>query len=394
MTALNLSSDEELSCSFEPRLRRIKHSMGTYNIAVLPGDGIGPEVIGQAVQVLQSVAQRFGQTFNMKEARVGIAAIESEGAAISEETVELCKQSDAVLFGAFGGNPRYDREPPSSKLSPQYALFRLRKELVLFANLRPVRPFQALLNASTFKPGVLEGTDLLVVRELTGGLYYGKPSEIRETSQGLEAIDTLIYTEAEIERIVRTGFELARTRRKKLTSVDKANVLSSSRLWRRLADRVATDYPDITFDHLLVDACAMHLIRHPATFDVIVTENLFGDILTDEASMLAGSMGMLPSASLGTRQTAYGTFGLYEPIHGSAPDIAGQDKANPIAAILSAAMMLRHSLDLQQEADEVETAVERVINAGYRTEDLREEGKQIVGTQEMGRLITDNLLSA
>ena len=230
---------------------------------------------------------------------------------------------------------------------------------------------------------------MLVVRELTGGLYYGQPSEIRETPQGYEAIDTLIYTEAEIERILSTAFELALGRRKKVTSVDKANVLSSSRLWRRTADRVATDYPDITFGHLLVDSCAMHLIRQPASFDVIVTENMFGDILTDEASMLAGSMGMLPSASMGTRRTAHGLFGLYEPIHGSAPDIAGQGKANPIAAILSAAMMLRYSLSLQQEADAVEAAVESVINAGYRTEDLREAGKKIVSTKEMGRLITE-----
>jgi len=247
----------------------------------------------------------------------------------------------------------------------------------------------ALLNASTIKAEILQGTDLIVVRELTGGIYFGKPSEIRETAHGFEAIDTLIYTEAEIERIVSTAFELARGRRKKVTSVDKANVLSSSRLWRRVADRVAGDFPDVAFDHLLVDACAMHLIRRPASFDVIVTENMFGDILTDEASMLAGSMGMLPSASLGTRRTAHGVFGLYEPIHGSAPDIAGQDKANPIAAILTVAMMLRLSLGLKKEADVVEKAVEHVINAGYRTEDLREAGKKVVGTKVMGRLIVE-----
>jgi len=248
-----------------------------------------------------------------------------------------------------------------------------------------------LLNASTLKPEVLQGTDLLVVRELTGGLYYGKPSEIRETPQGTEAIDTLIYTEAEIQRIVRTAFELARGRRKKVTSVDKANVLSSSRLWRRTADRVAADYPDVALEHLLVDTCAMQFIRQPAHFDVIVTENMFGDILTDEASMLAGSMGMLPSASLGTRKTAHGLFGLYEPIHGSAPDIAGQGKANPIAAILTAALMLRYSLGLEQEAQAIEAAVEHVIEAGYRTEDLREAGQQVVGTQEMGGLIADTV---
>lgn len=361
--------------------------MGNYNIAVLPGDGIGPEVTAQAVHVLERIASRYHHTFNLTHALVGVAAIDAEGDAISDATMELCRRSDAVLFGAVGGSPRF--EGPNSKIQPERALFRLRKDLELFANLRPVKPLAALLNASTIKPEVLEGTNMLVVRELTGGLYFGKPSEIRETAHGYEAIDTLIYTEAEIERIARTAFELARGRRKQMTSVDKANVLSSSRLWRRTVDRVAADYPDVTLEHLLVDTCAMSLIRRPASFDVIVTENMFGDILTDEAAMLAGSMGMLPSASLGKRQTAHGTFGLYEPIHGSAPDIAGQDKANPVAAILTVAMLLRHSLGLQSEADTVESAVERIITAGYRTEDLREEGKKIVGTKEMGRLIAE-----
>src|SRR5215831_9321591 len=269
--------------------------METFSIAVLPGDGIGPEVIEQAVRVLQATGKRYGHTFNLQYALVGVTAIETEGDAISDSTMQLCQQSDAVLFGAVGGIPRF--EGPNSRVQPERALFRLRKELALFANLRPVRPLKALLNASTIKSETLRGTDLLVVRELTGGLYFGKPSEIRETSSGLEAIDTLVYSEKEIERIVRTAFELARGRRKKVTSVDKANVLSSSRLWRRVADRVAGDIPDVAFDHLLVDACAMHLIRRPASFDVIVTENMFGDILTDEASMLAGSMGLLPSAS-------------------------------------------------------------------------------------------------
>lgn len=361
--------------------------MGTFSIAVLPGDGIGPEVIEQALLVLDRVASRYGHTFKTTKALVGVSAIEAEGDAISDATMELCQQSDAVLFGAVGGSPRF--EGPNSKIQPERALFRLRKDLGLYANLRPVHPLPALLDASTIKPDVLRGTDLLVVRELTGGLYYGKPSEIRETPIGFEAVDTLVYTDGEIERIVRTAFELARGRRKKLTSVDKANVLSSSRLWRRTADRVAADYPDIEFDHLLVDACSMHLIRRPATFDVIVTENMFGDILTDEASMLAGSMGMLPSASLGTRRTAYGLFGLYEPIHGSAPDIAGQHKANPIAAILTASLLLRYSLGLEQEANAIEAAVEHVISEGYRTEDLREAGKKTVGTEEMGQLIAN-----
>src|SRR5437762_2513537 len=366
-----------------------KEQVGTYTITILPGDGIGPEVTEQAVRVLQAVASRYGHTFNMTWALVGLAAIEAEGAAISDATLQLCQRSDAILFGAIGDPPR--GAGLNSNLQPAKALLRLRKELELFANLRPVRPFQALLNASTIKAEVLQGTDLLVVRELNGGIYYGKPSEIRETPQGYDAIDTLLYTEAEIERIVRTAFELARGRRKKVTSVDKANVLSSSRLWRRVADRVATDYADVTFEHLLVDACAMYLIRRPASFDVIVTENLFGDILTDEASMLAGSMGMLPSASLGTRKTRYGTFGLYEPIHGSAPDITGQGKANPIAAILSAALLLRYSLGLQREAGAIEAAIEQTINAGYRTEDLREEGKETVGTQVMGNRIAEAL---
>ena len=379
-------------------------TLGTYAIAVLAGDGIGPEVTAQGVRVLEAVAERFGHYFKMTEALVGVAAIEAEGDAISHATMWLCQESDAILFGAVGGRsggrsggvPRMGRdkagpsyEGPYSRVQPERALFRLRKELALYANLRPIRPFDALLNASTIKADILRGTDLLVVRELTGGIYYGKPSEIRETAQGLEAIDTLVYTEAEIARIVRTAFELARDRRKKVASVDKANVLSSSRLWRRTADLVAADYPDVTLEHLLVDACAMHLIRRPASFDVIVTENMFGDILTDEASMLAGSMGMLPSASLGTRHTAHGLFGLYEPIHGSAPDIAGQEKANPIAAILTVALMLRYSFNLKEEARAIEGAVERIVEAGYRTEDLREEGKKVVGTKEMGRLIVE-----
>lgn len=361
--------------------------MGTFSIAVLPGDGIGPEVVEQAVGVLQRVGRRFGHTFQLTRALVGVAAIEAEGEAISDATMELCQRSDAILFGAVGGLPRF--EGPGSKKQPEHSLFRLRKELELYANLRPVKPFQSLLNASTIKREVLEGTDLLVVRELTGGLYFGKPSEIRETAQGLEAVDTLHYSEAEIVRIVRTACELARERQRKVTSVDKANVLSSSRLWRRVADRVAAEYPDITLEHQLVDSCAMQLIRWPRQFDVVVTENMFGDILTDEAAMLAGSLGMLPSASLGTRRTAHGLFGLYEPIHGTAPDIAGQDKANPVAAILTAAMLLRYSLRLSAEAEAIEQAVEGTIAGGYRTPDVREEGKTTVGTRQMGRLIAE-----
>lgn len=363
--------------------------MGTYSIVVLPGDGIGPEVVEQGVRVLQAVGKRFGHTFQLQHALVGGAAIEAEGEAISGATMALCQKSDAILFGAVGGLPRF--EGPNSKKQPENALFRLRKELQLYANLRPVHPFKEMLDASTIKREVLEGTDLLVVRELTGGLYFGKPSEIRESEQGAEAIDTLIYSEAEIERIVRTACELARGRQKKVTSVDKANVLSSSRLWRRVAERVAAEYPDITLEHQLVDSCAMQMIRWPKQFDVIVTENMFGDILTDEASMLAGSLGMLPSASLGTRHTEHGLFGLYEPIHGTAPDITGQDKANPIATILTAAMMLRYSFGLHEEAAVIEASVERAIAEGYRTLDLREAGKSVVGTKEMGRIIAERV---
>ena len=371
--------------------------MGNFTITVLPGDGVGPEVTEQALNVLEAVGERYGHSFTFHKGLVGVAAIEAEGTAISDETMALCQSSHAVLFGAVG--TLVTSEATKAKVKPESALFRLRKGLQFFANLRPVRPLKALLNTSTIKPEVLEGTDLVVVRELTAGLYYGhlepavpgKPSEIRQTAKGREAIDTLLYTEAEIERIVREAFEIARGRRKKVTSVDKANVLSSSVLWHQVADRVAADYPDVTLEHLLVDACAMHLIRRPSSFDVIVTENLFGDILTDEASMLASSMGMLPSASLGTRKTEYGRFGLYEPIHGSALDIAGQGKANPIAAILSAALLLRYSLGLRQEADAVEAAVEQAIDEGYRTEDVREEGKKVVGTEEMGGRIVENL---
>ncbi|GLV56908.1 3-isopropylmalate dehydrogenase [Dictyobacter sp. S3.2.2.5] len=366
--------------------------MGNYTIAVLPGDGIGPEVTDEAIRILDAVASRFGHSFTYQKRLVGVAAIEAEGDAISDASLEVCQRSDAILFGAVGGLPSYDG---SHKVKPEQALFKLRKGLQFFANLRPVKPLNSLLSASPIKAEVLRGADLVVVRELTGGLYYGhleppvpgKPSEIRQTEQGKSAIDTLLYSEAEIERILRVAFEAARDRKKKVTSVDKANVLSSSVLWRQVANRVAADYPDVTFEHMLVDACAMHLIRKPTNFDVIVTENLFGDILTDEASMLAGSMGMLPSASLGTHETAHGRLGLYEPIHGSAPDIAGQGKANPIAAILSAAMLLQYSLGLKSEAAAIEAAVEQVIQAGYRTEDLREEETKVLKTQEMGQKI-------
>ncbi len=362
--------------------------MGQYAIAVLGGDGIGPEVTAEATRVLRSVAARFGHELHLREALVGQAAIVVEGAAISDATMKMCAESDAILFGAVGGA---GVGSPGASAQPEHALFRLRKELELFANLRPVRPFSALLGASTLKREVLRGVDLLVVRELTGGLYYGKPSEIREEAGGASAVDTMVYTEAEIERIIRYAFELARGRRQRLTSVDKANVLSCSRLWRRVADRIAPDYPDVALRHMLVDSCAMGLIRQPREFDVIVTENMFGDILTDEASMLAGSMGMLPSASLGTRKTPYGQFGLYEPIHGTAPDITGQGKANPLAAILSAALLLRYSLGLIEEAEAVERAVQRVVEQGYRTPDIAAPHGAALSTQAMGERVAHEL---
>jgi 3-isopropylmalate dehydrogenase len=366
---------------------------------VLPGDGVGPEVVAEAVRVLRAVEQRYGHTTALREGLIGQAAIAKEGAGISDATVALCRESDAVLFGAVGGA---GVGRPDDPRQPEYGLYKLRKELELFANLRPVRTFPALAQGSSLKRAVLRGVDMIVVRELTGGLYYGRPSEIRERADasdgvdgaagangpgGASAVDTLVYTEAEIERVVRFGFELARGRRKQLTSVDKANVLASSRLWRRVADRVHADYPDVELRHLFVDACAMALIRRPAEFDVIVTENLFGDILTDEASMLAGSLGMLPSASLGTRTTKRGRFGLYEPIHGTATHHAGKNTANPLATILSAALLLRHSLGLRREARAVERAVQRAVAAGYRTKDIAGPNGKAVGTREMGEAV-------
>jgi 3-isopropylmalate dehydrogenase len=355
--------------------------MGSYSIAVLGGDGIGPEVTSEACGVLRAVGSRFGHTIELREALVGQVAIQREGTAISDATLQLCEGSDAILFGAVGGA---GVGSPGAKEQPEYALFKLRQQFQLYANVRPVRPQPALANASTIKRAALRGVDLIVVRELIGGLYYGKPSEIRGSSPSRAAVDTMAYSEEEIARIVRFAFELARGRRKQVTSVDKANVLSCSRLWRQIADEVARSYPDVMLRHLLVDSCAMSLIRQPSSFDVIVTENMFGDILTDEASMLAGSMGMLPSASLGTRRSERGQFGLYEPIHGTAPDITGQGKANPLAAILSAAMLLRYSCGLKREAGVIERAVRDTVRAGFRTSDIAAGGGTIVSTAEMG----------
>jgi 3-isopropylmalate dehydrogenase len=364
--------------------------VGQFQITVLAGDGIGPEVTAAATRALEAIAQRFGHTFIFTEALVGHAAVVVEGAAISDATVALCLSSDAVLFGAVG---TLDTSATGAA-RPESAILRLRKELELFTNLRPVRVMPALADISPLRPERLAGVDLVVVRELTGGIYFGAPSEIRETEQGAAAVDTMVYTEAEIERIVRYAFEMARTRRRCVTSVDKANVLSCSQLWRRVASRVALEYPDVKLEHQLVDSCAMALLRNPRDFDVIVTENMFGDILTDEASMLAGSLGLLPSASLGARRTAYGLLGLYEPIHGSAPDIAGQGKANPLAAVLSAALLLRYSLGLSDEAAAVERAVAEVVESGLRTADIYSDGRALVSTSEMSDAVTRAIASA
>jgi 3-isopropylmalate dehydrogenase len=360
-----------------------------FDLAVLPGDGIGPEVIAEGIKVLKAVGRGFGHEFNLHYGLVGGAAIDQFGVALAAEALQMCKQCDAVLLGAVGG-PKWD--DPLTKVHPEDGLLALRKELGLFANLRPVKTFSTLINSTALKPDVIQGVDLMVVRELTGGLYFGKPKKQWRTASGRHAVDSMLYSEKEIERILRVGFKLARDRSKKLTSVDKANVLESSRLWRQIAIELSPQYPEVELDHMLVDACAMRLIQRPSYFDVIVVENMFGDILTDEASMLAGSMGMLSSASLaGVPQTRVKTFGMYEPIHGSAPKRAEQNLANPIATILSCAMMLRYSSGLEKEADTIERAVNGVLEAGYRTYDIMEEGKVQVGTEEMGELIVEGV---
>ncbi len=356
-----------------------------FDITVLPGDGVGPEVVAEAVKVLEAVGKQFGHEFCLHYGAIGGVSIDQSGVALTAETLKMCKRGQAVLLGAVGG-PKWD--DPLAKIHPEDGLLALRKGLRLFANLRPVKIFPMLVDCTTLKPEIVRGVDLVVVRELTGGLYFGKPKKRWQTSQGRRAVDSMLYSEKEIERILRVGFELAMSRRKKLVSVDKANVLESSRLWRQIATEVAAGYPGVELEHMLVDACAMRLIQRPTYFDVVVTENMFGDILTDEASMLAGSMGMLPSASLAAVPKAgVMTFGLYEPIHGSAPKRAGQNMANPIATILSCAMMLRYSFGLETEAKAVEKAVTSVLEAGYRTYDIMEEGRTRVGTKEMGALV-------
>lgn len=360
-----------------------------FELAVLPGDGVGPEVTTEGVKVLEAVGKRFDHRFKLHYGLVGGVAIDKEGTALSDNTVRMCQDADAVLLGAVGG-PKWD--DPLAKVHPEDGLLALRKGLGLFANLRPVKVSPVLVNSTNLKPEVIRGVDFVFVRELTGGLYFARPKRRWKTSRGRRATDSMTYSEQEIERIVRVGFELAKSRRQKLTSVDKANVLESSRLWRQVTMEVAPQYPEVELDHMLVDACSMRLIQNPTYFDVLVTENMFGDILTDEASMLAGSMGMLPSASLaGVPREGVNIFGMYEPIHGSAPRRAGLDMANPIAIILSVAMMLRYSFGLAAEAQTVESAVDQVLNEGYRTYDIMGEGKTKVGTKGMGDLITEKV---
>jgi 3-isopropylmalate dehydrogenase len=364
--------------------------MATFTIAVLPGDGIGPEVTAEAIKALRAVERRFAHRFDMQESIVGGAAVDQFGTALPDDTLAAARRADAVLFGAVGG-PKWDDPKAPPERRPEFGLLGLRKGLGLFANLRPVRVHPLMIGASTIKPEVLEGTDMVIIRELTGGLYFGKPKRRWTSARGRQAVDTMRYSEPEIRRILAVGFELARNRRKKLTSVDKANILETSRLWREIAIEMSADYPDVAVEHILVDACTMHLIRRPADFDVIVTENTFGDIITDEASMLAGSMGMLPSASLGRRRANGTGPGLYEPIHGTAPDIAGQGKANPLAAILSAAMLLRLSFGLTREADAIEQAVDATLAAGYRTADIATEGSKLVATDRMGDEVAERI---
>jgi 3-isopropylmalate dehydrogenase len=356
----------------------------TYRLAAIPGDGVGPDVLGAGRTALEAAGATFEFAFAWTELTVGGAGIDAYGVAIRPEDVATCAAADAVYLGAVGG-PKWD--DPTSAVRPEQALFALRGGLGLFANLRPVTIHPRLAASSPLRPELLEGVDLLIIRELTGGLYFGARTEAAGVPGARSASDTLPYSDTEIERVVRLAFELARGRRSKVTSVDKANVLATSRLWRRVAVEVGAGFPDVQLNHQLVDSCAMQLVKWPAAFDVLVTENLFGDILSDEASVLAGSLGMLPSASVGNRRTAHGLHGLYEPIHGSAPDIAGRDLANPIGTILSGAMLLRWSLGQADAATAIEAAVSRAIDDGYRTADLwPADGQSSAGLTKVGTL--------
>ena len=353
-----------------------------YKIALIKGDGIGPEVVGEAVKVMDAIGAKFGHTFEYVDILMGGRAIDEVGKSYPDGTAEKCRACDAVLLGAVGG-PKWGHSTEAGK-RPETALLSIRKDLGLYANLRPAALRPALAEACPLKND--KNIDLMIVRELTGGVYFGKKDRYQTEDRGEEASDLMAYSEKEIERIGRRGFELARLRGRKLASVDKANVLETSRLWRQVMHRLAEEFPDVACEDVLVDNMAMQLVRDPGQFDVVVTENMFGDILSDEASMITGSIGLLPSASMGASAPA-----LYEPIHGSAPDIAGQDKANPIATILSVAMMFRYSFNLPKEAAAVEHAVDAVLNEGWRTADIAKPGETAVGTLEMGRLIREKL---
>jgi len=360
------------------------------SIAVLPGDGIGPEVVAESIKILECIANKFNHEFRLITADIGGCAIDKYGTPFPEKTLSTCSTVDAIMMGAVGG-PKWDS--PSNKIRPEDGLLAIRKALKLFANIRPVKVYPSLLNATPIKPEILKGVDILVLRELTGGLYFGKPKKRWTTTRGRRAVDTLKYSEHEIRRIIKLGFNLAESRRKKLTSVDKQNVLETSRLWREIAIEVSEEHPNVELEHILVDNAAMQLIRNPATFDVIVSENTFGDILTDETAVLSGSMGMLPSASLSelTPTSAGKGIGLYEPIHGSAPDIAGKGIANPIGSILSTAMMLRLSFGMDKEAICIEKAVEKTLENGYRTADISMGAETNATTSSLGDLISASI---
>jgi len=356
----------------------------SYRIAVLPGDGIGPEVVRQSVKVLKTIEKVFGHKFEIEYGLVGGSAIDEKGVPLPEETFRLCEESDAILLGAVGG-PKWDNLP--SHLRPEQALLGLRGGLKLYANIRPIKTYKTLIFSSPLKPELLEGVDFVIVRELTGGLYFGKPKERYEKDGKIYAVDTMLYSEDEIRRIAKIAFEIAKNRNKKVTSVDKANILETSRLWREIVENVAKDYPDVKLEHMYVDNCSMQIVKYPKQFDVILTENTFGDILSDEASVITGSIGMLPSASLGEDSK-----GLYEPIHGTAPDIAGKNIANPLGTILSTAFLLRYSLHLEEPAKKIEEAVEKILEKGYFTMDLYQGNpyaKKLVSTEEIGDLVVE-----
>lgn len=361
--------------------------MSIKEVVVLPGDGIGPEVTQEAVTILKTVCKRHGHQLKTKSLAFGGASIDRHGRPLTQKTIDACKEASAVLLGAVGGK-KWNNQPKEQR--PEAALLGLRKELDLYANLRPIKTYDALIHASPLKPEVIRGVDIMIVRELTGGIYFGRPRRIEQTETGERGVDTKVYTSAEIERVAHIAFETAAKRNQRLMSVDKANVLDTSRLWRKVVKKTASQWPEISLNHMLVDNCAMQLIRDPGQFDVLLTGNMFGDILSDEASMITGSIGMLPSASIGN------AYAMYEPVHGSAPDIAGQNKANPLAAIASAALMCRYSLDIPEAAREIEEAIQRTLQEGFRTGDIYSDSpdEYLVNTTDMGETVLKHLNSA